>query len=117
MSRVRKIFAENLKQNRYKCGFSQEKLAEKAEISTHYIAMIELARNFPKSEVIERLADALGIEVHELFAVSRSPEDELDKLHRTIISDIKETIAKSVELSVNNAFEKRAGLGKNLKND
>ena len=101
MSLVRELFAENLKKNRNKCGLSQEKLAEKAGISTHYIAMIELARNFPKSEIIERLANALGIEVHELFLVSGSPEDELEKLHRTITSDIRKTVTETIE----NAFK------------
>ena len=111
MSQVRKIFAENVKLNRNRCGYSQEKLAEKAGVSTHYIAMIELARNFPKSEVIERLANALDIKVHELFMVSCSPADELEKLHRTIVSDIKQTVEESIE----KAFEKRAGTKINKK--
>ena len=102
MARVREIFANNLRKNRNKCGLSQEKLAERAGISTHYVAMIELARNFPKSEIIECLANALNIEVHELFVVSHSPEDELAKLHRTISSDIKQTISEAIE----NAFKK-----------
>ena len=102
MSQVRELFAENLRKNRQKRGLSQEKLAEKAAISTHYLTMIELARNFPKSEVIERLANALGIEVHELFVVSHSQADELEKLHRAITSDIKRTVADSIE----NAFKK-----------
>ena len=96
MSNVRKIFAENLKKARAKCGFSQEKLAEKAEVSTHYVAMIELARNFPKSEVIERLANALGIQVYELFYDPPSPADELEKLHLSIISDVKKTITETI---------------------
>lgn len=103
MAYVREIFAENLKENRRKCGFSQEKLAEKAGVSTHYISMIEMARNFPKSEIIERLANALGIEVHELFLDSRSATDELEKLHQTIASDIKQIVAESIEI----AFKKR----------
>ena len=102
MAQVRELFAENLRKNRQKCGLSQEKLAEKANVSTHYITMIELAHNFPKSEIIERLANALGIEVHELFVGSRSTVDELEKLHRAITSDIKQTVTDSIE----NAFKK-----------
>ena len=97
MARVREIFADNLRKNRNKYGLSQEKLAERAGISTHYVAMIELARNFPKSEIIECLANALNIEVHELFLVTRPPEDELEKLHRTISLDIKQTITETIE--------------------
>ena len=102
MARVREVFAENLRKNRLKCGLSQEKLAERTGISTHYVTMIELSKNFPKSEIIERLANALNIEVHELFIVSRTPVDELEKLHRVIASDIKQIIAESIE----NAFNK-----------
>jgi transcriptional regulator with XRE-family HTH domain len=103
MANLREIFAKNLREHRRKCGFSQEKLAEKADISTHYVTMLELARNFPASEVLERLANALNIEVCELLLVSTSPEAELERLHRTIIDDIRRTIEESVE----NAFAKR----------
>jgi transcriptional regulator with XRE-family HTH domain len=41
MTSVRDILAYNLKENRRKCGLSQAKLAEKANITTQYIAMME----------------------------------------------------------------------------
>ena len=113
MVNVRQIFAKNLKENRRKCGFSQEMLAEKAGVSTHYISMIELARNFPKSEVIERLAGALSIEVHELFIVTHSPADELEKLHQSIITVIKQTVSESIAASVESSFGKMIKAGKN----
>ncbi|MDR0689793.1 MAG: helix-turn-helix domain-containing protein [Spirochaetaceae bacterium] len=103
MAGIREIFAQNLKENRKRCGLSQEKLAEKAGISTHYIAVIELAKNFPAADVIERLAGALDIEVNELFGVTSSPIEELERLHREIISDVRRTIEDSVE----SAFAKR----------
>jgi transcriptional regulator with XRE-family HTH domain len=97
MAQIREIFAKNLKENRRKCGLSQEKLAEKAEVSTHYIAILEIARSFPASEVLERIADALGIEIYELFLVPPSPLEELEKLRRTIIDEVKQTIDDSVQ--------------------
>jgi len=115
MAYVRELFAENLKKNRKKCGFSQEKLAENAEVSTHYISMIEMARNFPKSEVIERLANALNIEVHELFLAPRTNEDELNKLHKAIISDIKRTVSESIVTSIETAFDRMTNSDKTIK--
>jgi transcriptional regulator with XRE-family HTH domain len=103
MAGIREIFALNLKENRKRCGLSQEKLAEKAGVSTHYIAVIELAKNFPAADVIERLAGALDIKVNELFGVTPSPVEELERIHREIILDVKRTI----EVSVENAFAKR----------
>jgi transcriptional regulator with XRE-family HTH domain len=110
MAGIREIFAQNLKENRKRCGLSQEKLAEKAGISTHYIAVIELAKNFPSADVIERLADVLDIKVNELFGVTSSPVEELERLHRKIISDVRRTIEDSVE----NAFMKWEKKSKNL---
>jgi len=98
MANLRDILAGNLKNNRKKCGFSQAKLAEKAGFSTQYIAMIELSRQFPTPEVLERIAAALGIEAHELFAVPPSPEESsMERLHKDIIREIRKVIVETLE--------------------
>jgi transcriptional regulator with XRE-family HTH domain len=97
MTNLRDILAKNLKENRRKCGVSQAKLAEKAEVSTQYIAMIELSRQFPSPEVLDRIAAALGIEAYELFAVPLSPENAMERLHRDIIKEIREVIIEVLE--------------------
>ncbi|MCL2805784.1 MAG: helix-turn-helix transcriptional regulator [Treponema sp.] len=107
MTNLRDILAANLRKNRQKCGITQSKLAEKAEISTQYIAMIELSKQFPTPEVLERLAGALGIEAYELFAVSPSPESIMERLQKDIIREIREVIAEVLE---KNLAEKRNNL-------
>ena len=97
MSSLRDILAGNLKAFRHKSGLSQAKLAEKAGISTQYIAMIELSRQFPTPEVIERIAKALEIEAHELFAVPISPENAMERLHKDIIKEIRSVIVEVLE--------------------
>jgi len=94
MTSLRDILANNLRQNRRKCGITQSKLAEKAGVSTQYIAMIELSRQFPTPEVLERIAGALEIEPHELFAVPPSPESSLERLHKDIIREVREVIVE-----------------------
>jgi transcriptional regulator with XRE-family HTH domain len=98
---LREIFARNLRENRRKCGFSQEKLAEKTGISTQYLAMMEIARKFPTSSVLERIAEAMNINVYELFLIDHSPRDELELLRQDIISEMKQTfgdiIVKAIE--------------------
>ena len=94
---IREIFAANLRENRRKCGFSQENLAEKAGISTQYLAMMEIARKFPSSEVIERLAGAMDIKVYELFLIDHSPREELKLLRQSIINEMKQTFGEIVE--------------------
>jgi transcriptional regulator with XRE-family HTH domain len=115
MESLRAVFAKNLKEKRQKCGLSQAKLAEIVGVSTHHIAMIELTRNFPTSGLLERLANALNIEVHELFVVPHAPSNEIDNLHQSIISVIKQTVSESVETSINSAIEKIFNLEKNKK--
>ena len=88
---IRDILAKNLREHRRKCSFSQEKLAEKVGISTQYLAMIEIARKFPASEVLERLAEAMDINVYELFLIDHSPREELELIRKEIISEIKQT--------------------------
>ena len=97
MDNIKETFARNLRENRRKCGLTQEQLAEKAEVSTHYIALIELARNIPKVETIERLANALNVEIYELFIVPLSSTIEMKKYHEAIISELKDIVKESVD--------------------
>jgi len=97
MEKIKETFARNLRENRRNCGLTQAQLAEKAEVSTHYIALIELARNIPKVETIERLAKALNVEVYELFIAPLSPDMEMKKAHKAIIAELKDIVKESVD--------------------
>jgi len=94
---LKEIFAKNLRENRRKCGFSQEKLAEKAGISTQYLAMMEIARKFPTSEVLEHIAMAMNIKVYELFLIEYSPREELELLRRDIVNEMKQTFSDIIK--------------------
>ena len=78
MARLQDIFVKHLKEKRKKSGLTQAQLAEKVNVSTHHIGMIELSRNYPTLELVERIADALDIEIYELFIDPLSPNTELD---------------------------------------
>jgi transcriptional regulator with XRE-family HTH domain len=101
---IRDILAGNIKENRRKCGYSQEKLAEKAGISTPFVAMIEVSRKFPTPDVLDRIAGALNIKTYQLFAVPASPEEAMEQLRRDIVSEIKQTVGESVAEAVKKAF-------------
>ena len=94
---IRETFARNLRENRRKSGLTQAQLAEKAEISHHYLAMVELARNIPKVETIERLAKVLNVEVYELFIVPLYPAIEVEKYHEAVISELRGIVKESVD--------------------
>jgi len=94
---LREIFAKNVREHRRRCGFSQEQLAEKTGITTQYLAMMEIARKFPSSEVLERMAAAMDIKVYELFLIDHSPREELELLRKDIIREMKQTFGSIIE--------------------
>ena len=99
MTNIREILAENIKEKRRKKGLTQEKLAEKANMSLQYLAMLELAHKFPSGEMLERISNALDIETHELLAIAPSANNELEILRNDIIYEIKtlnEILAKDI---------------------
>ena len=97
MASIRDILAYNLKESRRKCGIFQAKLAEKANITTQYIAMIEVSRKFPTPDMLERIAKALEIETYELFKVKPSPEDAMERFHDTLVRNIERLVSEAVE--------------------
>ena len=88
MARLQDIFTKNLRNLRRKCGLTQAELAEKVNVSTHHIGMIETSRNYPALELVERIANVLGIEVYELFIDTKFPGKELVRLRQEIREDM-----------------------------
>jgi len=101
---IREVLAANLKENRRKLGMTQEELAEKANVSTHYIAMIEICKKYPKPDMLEQIAKALGIEPYKLFNVENDPNEPLERLHQKIITDVKQIVTEAVEKAIDNKY-------------
>jgi transcriptional regulator with XRE-family HTH domain len=96
MTGIREILARNFKLNRLKLGLTQEQLAEKADVSTHYIAMIETRNKYPKPEMLERLAKALEVEPHRLFSPQDTFDEALERLRREIAADMKQVVREAL---------------------
>ena len=97
MAQLQGIFVQNLKKYRKKCGFTQAQLAEKVNVSTHHIGMIELSRNYPTLELVERIANALNIKTHELFIDPLAPNEELEQLRQEIRDDLRQLLDEFLE--------------------
>ncbi|MDR2096614.1 MAG: helix-turn-helix domain-containing protein [Treponema sp.] len=107
MTNIREILAKNLKEHRRKLGITQPQLAERANLSTHYLAMIEVVRKFPTADVLERLAAALDIAPNELFSVSPSPEEAMEKLQQAILANLDHAIENAVDRAIQKAFAEK----------
>jgi DNA-binding XRE family transcriptional regulator len=91
------VFVQNLRKHRRKCGLTQAQLAEKVNVSTHHIGMIELSRNNPTLELVERIAQALQIQTYELFIDPLAPNVELQRLRQEIREDMAQLLDKALE--------------------
>jgi transcriptional regulator with XRE-family HTH domain len=97
---IRNILAKNIKENRRKNGLSQDKLAEKAGISTPFVAMIEVSRKFPTPDVLDKIADALNIKTWELFTVMPPLGEEMERLHTDIVKNIERVVDHAVKKAI-----------------
>ncbi|GHU84371.1 hypothetical protein FACS189473_1530 [Spirochaetia bacterium] len=96
MTNIRDVLASNLKQFRQARGWSQAVLAEKAETSTNYIGMLENTVKFPSSEMIQRLAFALGIDPTDLFVKEGDPLSTMKKYQKAALEDMYELLGHLV---------------------
>ena len=99
MTNIKKHLGTNIKYYRINNGISQAKLAEMAGMATNYLGLIENGKKFPSSEMIERIASALGKDSTELFILS------------PIEQNWKEAILSKIEMLIN--IELKALRGKN----
>jgi transcriptional regulator with XRE-family HTH domain len=75
-------------------------LAERVNTSTNYIALIETEKKFPKPEMLERIAAALGIDPPALFATEIRPLAEaetLAKAQKQILGDISNFVLNRIK--------------------
>jgi transcriptional regulator with XRE-family HTH domain len=63
----RKKLGEAVRQYRKEAGFSQEKLAEKASLSTVFISDVERGVENISVDALARIAKALGVNLRDLF--------------------------------------------------
>lgn len=67
-----KVFGTNVRKYRNELGLSQEKLAEKSGLHRTYVSDIERFRRSISLENIQKIANALEIDVYKLFLEDKS---------------------------------------------
>jgi transcriptional regulator with XRE-family HTH domain len=93
-----------MKERRRVLGLSQEKLAEKLNSATTYIAMIEGQKKFPSVRMLEKIAEALEIDTLELFSVRPYPADTLKRLYTEILESYQSILNEKISfLETSNA--------------
>jgi transcriptional regulator with XRE-family HTH domain len=98
MTDLKALLAANMKVYRGAIGLSQAKLANLIDTAPNYIALIETGKRFPSPRMLERIADALGVDSTQLFSKKPAAEEEFIKAFRDhLVSDIDQVIAERLK--------------------
>lgn len=79
---IRKILAKNVKKYRKLNNMTQEKLAEIANISNTYVANIECGQTWISDKTLEKIAEALHIDIYLLFLPDLPENNENLSIHK-----------------------------------
>lgn len=73
---IREVLALNLRKLRQVRGLSQEELAHRAEIDRTYISALERSVYAASIDVVDSLAQVLGVEAADLLKRTSPPTDK-----------------------------------------
>jgi len=107
---LRKILAINIKKQREKLGMTQEKLAERADISAAMMNDIEGCRTWISDKTLRNLSSALMIDTYRLFIPEISSRDSIPaEVVMELTLDLHEML-KTYTFNVEEALKKRGFL-------
>jgi transcriptional regulator with XRE-family HTH domain len=101
---IKNTLGKNIKILRARRGLSQADLAEKADMSITFLSTIERGIKFPLPDIMSKIANALGVEVNELF-ITNLESGESNKL----LNHLTEDISKNVNLAMTEVFKRYLG--------
>ena len=104
--KLRILFSQNIRKYRQRKGWSQEILAEKMEISTNYLSDIERKRGWVSPFSLVKLANALEIEVFELFKPEESAPSNVKTTVNQCLDDFSASLRVSFEKSLTDSMRK-----------
>lgn len=82
---------------RKKAGLSQEKLADKADISRQMMNDIEGRRRWLTKSTLVKLSNALNVDVHELFIPAQTENETMQKVYDVITEKLKDKVRSAVD--------------------
>ena len=102
MSKIVEILGNNIRNLRKERNWTQEQLAEKAEISVPYMTQIELGKKQASLETVENIAKALSVSIDELFRSSPSRNKSINASLKTFESSLIKSLTNTVHQQFSN---------------
>lgn len=95
MDNIKYLLGKRIKELRQKRKYTQEKLAEMANIEIPSLSNIENGKNYPNHETLYKLAVALDVRPFELFIFEyyKTPEQMLKEMN-TLMQNDEELVQK-----------------------
>ena len=103
---IRKILSNNIKKYRGILHYSQEKLAEKAGLSSQTLNDIEGCRRWVSSKTISKLAKTLHISEYQLLLPEKESQRSADSSLKTLIA-----LQKKIKIDIDTQFEEAIETG------
>ena len=88
---IKQNIGKRIKELRKKKNFSQEKLAEMADIAQNTLSYIENGNNFCSVDTLEKIITALEVEPNELFDFGHQKNDD------ELLTEINNMLSKNPE--------------------
>ena len=93
---IRNLLSKNIRLYRETIGFSQEELAEKAEISTTFMGAIERGEKWPSAETLAGIAMGLKVNPYDLFKPEHIISNDAHRLTEKMLQDIQTTVNQTI---------------------
>lgn len=95
MHSTKKLLGARIKELRKACGLSQEQLAEQIAVDPKFVSRIEVGKNAPSLETMEKIANAFKVEIRELFEFEHLKEAAVEaKTFQRLIQEADENTRK-----------------------
>ena len=84
-----------IKKLRKEKGFTQEKFAEKINLSTNYLSKVERGMNTPNAETFLKMAEILDFTLED-FGINQTHEEIIDKEKEELLKLILSSSSKDI---------------------
>lgn len=95
---LKRLLGQNIKRFRGNSGYSQEELAEKADISIPFLGAIERGDKWPSPNTLTEIALALGVHPYDLLRPEKAASQDIKKITTKLIKDITKLVDNSTKM-------------------
>jgi transcriptional regulator with XRE-family HTH domain len=101
---IKDTLGKNIKLLRARRGLSQADFSEKSGISIPFLSNIERGIKFPQPAMLSKIANALGVEVSELFVADLEATASTE-----LLKNLSEDMTKNINLAMTDVFKRYMG--------